>query len=74
MTPDRDNPNRYGTNGMSTGTWTAIAVAIAVIVVGAIYWNGNRNNTASNNVGTPATTGSGAATNSATTGSGTPAR
>jgi hypothetical protein len=73
MTPDRSNPNRNGINGMSTGTMAAIAIAIALIVVGAFYWNGNRNNTASNNVGTPTTTGS-AAPNNATTGSGSPAR
>jgi len=52
----------------------AIAIAIALIVVGAFYWNGHRNNTASNNLGTPATTGSGAASNNATTGSGSSAR
>jgi hypothetical protein len=74
MTPDRSNPNRNGINGMSTGTMAAIAIAIALIVVGAFYWNGNRNNTTSN-VGTPAqTTGSGAAPNNATTGSGSPSR
>ena len=70
MTPDLSNPNR---NGMSTSTMAAIAVAIALIVVGAFYWNGHRNNTASTNVGTPATTSS-AASNNVTTGSGSPAR
>ena len=67
MTPDRSNPNRNGLSGlMSTGTWAAIAVAIVVIAVGTMYWNGNRNNTASNNLGTPAqTTGSGAGSNNA---------
>lgn len=59
MTPDRSNRN--GMSGlMSTGTWAAILVAVAVIAVGTMYWNENRNNAASSNVGSPAqTTGSG---------------
>ena len=65
MTPDPTNRNRNGLSGlMSTGTWAAILVAVAVIAVGTMYWNGNRNNAASSNVGTPAQT----------TGSGSPAR
>jgi hypothetical protein len=63
MTPDPSSRNRNGLNGtMSTSTWAAIAVALVVIGVGAMYWSGNRHNTANDNLGAPAqTTGSGGA-------------
>jgi hypothetical protein len=72
MTFDRNNPNP---RGVGNSTLVGICVAIAILVIGTIYWGGSRMNNAGNNSGTPAQiTGSAPASNNATTGSGGAAR
>jgi hypothetical protein len=71
----RRNDGYSRSNGMGAGTWVAIAVVIALIVVGAIYWNNNSGSTstADNDHATPVTTTGSAPTSPAPTSAPAPA-
>jgi hypothetical protein len=63
MTHENANNNHKRHGSVAGAGWITLVIAIAFIIISAVYWSGHRGNTASNSNPAPknATTGSGSA-------------